>query len=52
MTWEYPEEWERDSEPFYSINDDKNDALHQRYKKLTPANMVIGGRLGGFKWIL
>lgn len=51
ITKEYPTEWKRDKEPYYPINDDQNNALYQRYKALIPEDVVVGGRLGLFKYL-
>jgi len=39
-------------EPFYPINDDKNDALYARYKELAAKekNVVFGGRLADYAY--
>ncbi len=45
ITKEYPKEWEEGKEPYYPVNDAKNSAIYQRYKKLaaqTP-NVIFGG---------
>lgn len=49
---EYPSEWQPGEEPYYPINDEKNSALYERYKKLADAeeNVVFGGRLGEYKY--
>lgn len=49
---EYPSEWQPGEEPYYPINDEKNSALYERYKKLAEAeeNVVFGGRLGEYKY--
>ena len=49
---EYSSEWEPGVEPYYPINDEKNGALYQEYKKLADAeeNVVFGGRLGEYKY--
>lgn len=49
---EYSAEWERGIEPYYPINDDSNNLLYQRYKKLTKTrdDVIFGGRLGDYKY--
>jgi len=49
---EYPVEYACGMEPFYPINDDKNDALYARYKELAAKekNVVFGGRLADYAY--
>lgn len=49
---EYSTEWKDGMEPYYPINDEKNNALYQRYQELadTEANVVFGGRLAEYKY--
>ncbi len=49
---EYSTEWKDGMEPFYPVNDEKNVALYQRYKKLAEIekNVVFGGRLAEYKY--
>ena len=49
---EYSSEWKRGDEPYYPVNDDKNGALYQEYKKLADneGNVIFGGRLGEYKY--
>lgn len=49
---EYPAEWEEGKEPFYPVNDEKNQALYQRYKALADEepNVMMGGRLAEYKY--
>jgi UDP-galactopyranose mutase len=49
---EYPSEWQAGSEPMYPVNDEKNNALYQQYKRLAddePA-VLFGGRLAEYKY--
>lgn len=49
---EYSSEWKPGVEPYYPINNDKNNNLYTEYKKLadnTP-NVIFGGRLGDYKY--
>lgn len=52
VTREYPAEWEPGMEPYYPVNDEKNQALYQRYKALADAepNIIFGGRLAEYKY--
>lgn len=49
---EYSSEWTEGSEPFYPVNDEKNNALYQRYKDLADleSNVIFGGRLAEYKY--
>lgn len=49
---EYPSRWEKGSEPYYPINDEKNNTLYQKYKKLAEqrTDVIFGGRLGEYQY--
>ena len=49
---EYPAEWKPGAEPYYPINDDKNNALYAEYRKLAESepNVIFGGRLGSYQY--
>lgn len=49
---EYSQEWDKDAEPYYPINDDENNALYQKYKTLAESErrVIFGGRLGQYKY--
>lgn len=49
---EYSSEWKVGDEPYYPVNDEKNGALYQEYKKLADAEkkVMFGGRLGEYKY--
>jgi len=49
---EYSSEWKPGDEPYYPVNDEKNSALYQEYKKLAGdvPNVIFGGRLGEYKY--
>ena len=49
---EYSAEWKMGDEPYYPVNDEKNNALYEEYKKLSEndANVIFGGRLGQYKY--
>lgn len=52
ITKEFPKEWKMGDEPFYPINDEKNNSKYEKYKilsKETP-NVIFGGRLGTYKY--
>lgn len=52
ITREYPADWEPGDEPYYPMNDEKNNALYAEYEKLgkAEANVVFAGRLGAYKY--
>ncbi len=49
---EYSSEWKKGDEPYYPVNNDKNNALYEKYKELAKSEnkVVFGGRLGGYKY--
>ncbi|MBO7425520.1 MAG: UDP-galactopyranose mutase [Clostridiales bacterium] len=49
---EYPATWKKGDEPYYPMNNDKNNDLYQKYaQKAEEDNKVIfGGRLGKYKY--
>ncbi|MBE5936837.1 MAG: UDP-galactopyranose mutase [Lachnospiraceae bacterium] len=52
ITREYPASWKRGDEPYYPMNDEKNNALYAKYKALADKDdkVVFGGRLGMYKY--
>lgn len=49
---EYPMEWKRGIEPYYPVNDGRNNALYDAYRALarrTP-DVIFGGRLGEYRY--
>ncbi len=52
ITREYPAEWHEGDEPYYPLNDEKNDALSARYRELAAArpHVLFGGRLGQYRY--
>ena len=52
ITKEYPAAWHRGDEPYYPMNDDKNNDLYAKYKALADKeeNVIFGGRLGMYKY--
>ncbi len=52
ITKEYPDSWNKDKEPYYPINNEKNNALYQKYEELSKKNknVIFGGRLGQYKY--
>ncbi len=49
---EYSEEWKPGMEPYYPVNDEKNNALYEEYRKLAEVeeNVLFGGRLGTYRY--
>lgn len=49
---EYSSEWTEDSEPYYPVNDEKNNSLYLKYKELADkeTNVIFGGRLAEYKY--
>lgn len=49
---EYSVEWEEGMEPYYPVNDEKNNALYQQYKELADkeVKVIFGGRLAEYKY--
>lgn len=52
ITREYPSDWQKGDEPYYPMNDNRNNKLYAKYKKLAEqeANVIFGGRLGMYKY--
>lgn len=52
ITREYPQKWEKGSEPYYPMNDEKNNELFAKYSKKAAEveNVIFGGRLGEYKY--
>ena len=50
---EYPTAWKKGSEPYYPVNDEKNNALYERYRALAAkeGRVIFGGRLGGYRYL-
>ena len=49
---EYSAAWKKGDEPYYPVNDAKNNLLYQKYEKETAKekNVIFGGRLGKYKY--
>lgn len=52
ITKEYSAEWKAGDEPYYPVNDEKNNALYERYKALAgdSEDVIFGGRLAEYKY--
>ena len=49
---EYSSEWKPGVEPYYPVNNEKNNALYEKYAELAAkeGNVIFGGRLGQYKY--
>ena len=49
---EYSSEWKVGMEPYYPVNNDANNALFKKYKKLAAEEdrVIFGGRLGNYQY--
>ena len=52
ITREYPAQWKPQDEPYYPVNDERNDKLFKQYEDLAgqEKNILFGGRLGQYKY--
>lgn len=52
ITREYPVTWQEGMEPYYPVNDAKNQELYQKYAKLAgqEKNVMFGGRLAEYRY--
>lgn len=52
ITREYPAVWEKGKEPYYPVNDSRNQELYKKYAKLAEIenNTLFGGRLAEYKY--
>ena len=52
VTKEYPADWKPGDEAYYPVNNDRNQALYQKYADLAKAegNVIFGGRLAEYKY--
>ena len=52
ITREYPDNWVQGKEPYYPINNEKNNMLYEKYKQLADNDnkVIFGGRLGHYKY--
>lgn len=52
ITKEYPQAFEKNAEPYYPVNDEKNNRLYREYLQLSAAcpNVLFGGRLGNYRY--
>ena len=52
VTYEYPADYEKGMEKYYTVNDDKNNELANQYRELASKeeNVIFGGRLAEYKY--
>lgn len=52
ITREYSAEWEEGKEPYYPINNDRNNTLYEQYRALASCekNVIFSGRLAEYKY--
>ncbi|MCH4193250.1 MAG: UDP-galactopyranose mutase [Butyrivibrio sp.] len=52
ITREYPATWKKGDEPYYPMNDEKNNSLFAQYQELAKRDkdVIFGGRLGQYKY--
>lgn len=54
ITREYPAKWVKGAEPYYPVNDERNNALYARYAALAAEDarkVRFGGRLGTYRYL-
>ena len=49
---EYSDTWNKEKDPYYPINNEKNNTLYLKYKEFSKkdSNVIFGGRLGAYKY--
>ena len=49
---EYSAEWKLGEEPYYPVNDEKNNQLYRKYEEdaKKEERVIFGGRLGKYKY--
>lgn len=52
ITREYPDKWSQEKEPYYPINNNRNNELYKKYEELASkdSKVIFGGRLGQYKY--
>lgn len=50
---EFSVDWQETKDPYYPINNDRNNELYQKYRSLakTEKDVIISGRLGSYKYL-
>ena len=52
VSYEFSSEWRDGSEPYYPVNDERNNSLYDEYRKLAEkeTRVTFGGRLGEYRY--
>lgn len=52
ITREYPAKWNKGDEPYYPINNERNNSMYDKYKELADKEkkIIFGGRLAQYKY--
>ena len=52
ISYEYSAEWQQGDEPYYPVNNERNDALYKKYllEAKNVRGVIFGGRLGEYKY--
>jgi len=52
VTREYPAEWKAGMEPYYPVNDERNNRMAERYRELAASRLgvIFGGRLAEYRY--
>lgn len=52
ITKEYPIEWKNGDDPYYPVNNEKNNSIYEKYRKFAEKEekVIFGGRLGEYKY--
>lgn len=52
ITREFPADWKRGDEPYYPVNNSRNNTLYKEYTSLAKkeGNVIFGGRLGQYRY--
>ena len=52
ITREYPQNWDKNNEAYYPVNDKKNNLLFEKYKQVAEkqTNVIFGGRLAEYAY--
>lgn len=53
ITREYPKTWTPGEEPYYPVNDERNNEIYEKYRSLAEKeeNVMFGGRLGLYRYL-
>jgi UDP-galactopyranose mutase len=51
ITKEYPKDWKIGDEPYYPVNDEKNQKIHDKYNNIKNDKTIFGGRQGSYKYL-